>query len=78
MVLCLKIHLSLVPVLDWVLGFSGSLVSVSVIMSVHPDARCIENNIQMPVFQISVPGVSSSLIFSATPSVPHLDSLTQE
>lgn len=75
----LKIHLSLVPVLNWVLGFSGSLVSVSVIMSVYPVARCIENNIQITVFfQISLPGVSSSLILSATPSMPHLDSATQE
>lgn len=46
----LKIQLSLVPVLNWVLGFSGSLVSVSVIMSVHHVARCIENNIQIIAF----------------------------
>lgn len=49
-VVYLKIPLSLVPVLNWVLGFSGSLVSVSVIMSVHLVARCIENNIQITVF----------------------------
>lgn len=72
-VVYLKIQFSLVPVLNCVLGFSGSLVSVSVIMSVHLAARCIENNIQMPVF---VPDlcvcVSSSLIVGASPSVPHL------
>lgn len=43
-VVYLKVQLSLVPGLNWVLGFSGSGVSVSVIMSGHLAARCIENN----------------------------------
>lgn len=45
-----KDKLSLVPVLGWVLGFTGTLISVSVTMSVHLAVRCIESNIQKPIF----------------------------
>lgn len=46
----LKIQLSLIPLLGWVFGFSWMLLSVSEITSVHLATRCMESDIQMPIF----------------------------